>query len=187
MWFQNRRTKHKRLQQESDSDTKSQRGSDAGGDNEIYKRQDLNQTEEDSQQSYGDSDEQTNVALDGHNSYMLQDGVNSIHQSQEGDDEDEVIDMDDYEDDLEGLTCSSSNDRLHHLPMLQLQEISQYRQQPHQHFLSSNSLVVAPNHQHPPSHLYLDQQSFGNIPSSVSNAKYFLQNRILSQTEVQQS
>ncbi|XP_017486549.1 PREDICTED: homeotic protein empty spiracles-like, partial [Rhagoletis zephyria] len=69
VWFQNRRTKHKRMQQEGDSDSKSQKGSQAG-DMEASKN-------DSSQNSFDDQEEDDEDEL--------------IEE-----DEDEVIDMDDY-------------------------------------------------------------------------------------------
>ncbi|XP_073818131.1 empty spiracles homeobox protein E5 [Musca autumnalis] len=127
VWFQNRRTKHKRMQQEGDSDTKSQKGSQSG-DNEGSKN-------DGSQTSFEDQDD-----LD------MADGDDI------DEDEDEVIDMDDYDDHEHELMDAEERKRMmsehfqemqqrhfaaHHGQMFQ-QQSQQHQQFLHQHFLQQH-------------------------------------------------
>ncbi|XP_018784544.1 PREDICTED: homeotic protein empty spiracles [Bactrocera latifrons] len=106
VWFQNRRTKHKRMQQEGDSDSKSQKGSQAG-DNDANKN-------DSSQNSFEDQEEDDEEDL--------------IEE-----DEDEVIDMDDYGSEMDAEEHQRLREQFqqqlqqHHE---QLQHIQQQQQQP---------------------------------------------------------
>ncbi|XP_011212607.2 homeotic protein empty spiracles [Bactrocera dorsalis] len=106
VWFQNRRTKHKRMQQEGDSDSKSQKGSQAG-DNDANKN-------DSSQNSFEDQEEDDEEDL--------------IEE-----DEDEVIDMDDYGSEMDAEEHQRLREQFqqqlqqHHE---QLQQIQQQQQQP---------------------------------------------------------
>ncbi|KAI9579176.1 hypothetical protein GQX74_014793 [Glossina fuscipes] len=90
VWFQNRRTKHKRMQQESDSDTKSQKGS-TSGDNETNKY-------DGSQTSFEDQDD-------------LDDDAEEM--------EDEVIDMDDYDEHGDELSAEERQRLNEHMQEIQ--------------------------------------------------------------------
>ncbi|XP_011185993.1 homeotic protein empty spiracles [Zeugodacus cucurbitae] len=105
VWFQNRRTKHKRMQQEGDSDSKSQKGSQSG-DNDANKN-------DSSQNSFEDQEEDDDDDL--------------IEE-----DEDEVIDMDDYGSEMDAEEHQRLREQFqqqlqqHHE---QLQHIQQQQQQ----------------------------------------------------------
>ncbi|XP_075144698.1 empty spiracles homeobox protein E5 [Haematobia irritans] len=111
VWFQNRRTKHKRMQQEGDSDTKSQKGSQSG-DNEG--KNDGSQT-----------------------SFEDQDDLDMAEGDDIDEDEDEVIDMDDY-DDHDHLMDAEERKRLmsEHFQEMQQRHFAQgqmFQQQSQQH------------------------------------------------------
>ncbi|XP_061386685.1 homeotic protein empty spiracles [Musca vetustissima] len=177
VWFQNRRTKHKRMQQEGDSDTKSQKGSQSG-DNDGSKN-------DGSQTSFEDQDD-----LD------MADGDDI------DEDEDEVIDMDDYDDAAAAaaeheLMDVEERKRMmnehfqemqqrhfaaaaaqHHGQMFQQQQQSQQHQQfLHQHFLQQHQqqqqqLYAQSEHQRQQALQQQQQQQHnpqGSAPSSQSS------------------
>ncbi|KAM7361598.1 empty spiracles homeobox protein E5 [Cochliomyia hominivorax] len=117
VWFQNRRTKHKRMQQEGDSDSKSQKGSQSG-DNEG--KNDSSQT-----------------------SFEDQDDLDMADGEVDDEEEDEVIDMDDYDD--HELDAEERKRMTEHFQEMQNRHFAhsqmfQQQSQQHQQFLQQHFL-----------------------------------------------
>ncbi|XP_065360138.1 histone-lysine N-methyltransferase 2D [Calliphora vicina] len=135
VWFQNRRTKHKRMQQEGDSDSKSQKGSQSG-DNEG--KNDSSQT-----------------------SFEDQDDLEMADGEVDDEEEDEVIDMDDYDD--HEMDAEERKRMTEHFQEMQNRHFAhsqmfQQQSQQHQQFLQQHFLQQQQQHQQQQQQLYAQSE-----------------------------
>ncbi|XP_023309188.2 muscle segmentation homeobox [Lucilia cuprina] len=135
VWFQNRRTKHKRMQQEGDSDSKSQKGSQSG-DNEG--KNDSSQT-----------------------SFEDQDDLDMADGEVDDEEEDEVIDMDDYDD--HEMDAEERKRMTEHFQEMQNRHFAhsqmfQQQSQQHQQFLQQHFLQQQQQHQQQQQQLYAQSE-----------------------------